>query len=89
MDGTITFASLIPLVAVFFGALVSALLGMILSGQKQIVNRLDLLNGKVFAHLTQPGIHESAVVKLEEQIKNVLKVAELSHERIDSIKGRG
>ena len=69
-------AVVIPLIATFFGALVSALLGVLISGQNEIKRQLLKLNGTLFDHITQKGIHESAVVKLDERIHSLLERVE-------------
>ena len=82
-------AQVIPLVAVVFGALVSTLLGVAITKLSSIETKQEAQNSKLFSHLTQSGIHESAVARIDERIAGLLKVVEVAHERIDSIKGRG
>ena len=89
MDGTISFASLIPLVAVLFGALVSALLGMLLSGQRGIQDHLQKLNGRVGEHIENKDLHYAFMARTDERLNALLKTVEIAHARIDMMKGRG
>ena len=77
------------IVGSLFGITATALMGMAVSKLNGVHHHLEQLNGRVFAHLTANGIHESAVAKIDEQIKNLLHAVQIAHERIDSIKGRG
>mgnify|MGYP001586573687 FL=1 len=89
MDGAMTFASIIPLVAVLFGALVSALLGMLLSGQKVITTNLTKLNGRLAEHVENKDLHYAHMARTDERINALLKAVEVAPTRIDSVKGRG
>ena len=79
-------AEAIPLVATIFGALVSGMLGLAIAKLTGIERHLEQLNGKVFAHLTQPDIHTAGFSRIDEQIKNLLRTVTVAHERIDRVK---
>ena len=78
-------SQVIPIIATLFGALVSILLGMAIAKLTGIETHLERLNGKVFDHITKQGIHESAVGRIDEQIKNLLQTVTVAHERIDRV----
>ena len=81
-------SQVMPLIATLFGALVAGLLGMVLSGQNEIKAYLSKLNGTVFEHITKTGIHETAVVRIDERIASLLKVSEAAHARLDRVEAR-
>lgn len=83
MEGAITWSSIVPIIATMMGALVSILLGIVISGQSEIKNHLKMMNSKLFTHITQNGIHESAVARIDEQLKALTNITKIAHERLD------
>ena len=73
------------LVAALFGVIATTLMGMVVSKLNTIDAHLEKLNGQFFAHVTAAHVHESGLVRLEEQVKNVLAVAQVAHERTDRL----
>ena len=73
------------LVAALFGIVATTLMGMVVSKLNTIDAHLEKLNGQFFAHVTAANVHEAGLVRLEEQVKNVLAVAKVAHERADHI----
>ena len=67
----------------------SVLLGLAIGKLNAIERNQEKQNSKLFNHLTQSGIHESAVARIDERIASLLKTVEIAHERIDAFKGRG
>lgn len=76
---------LIPWLISIFGVILSALLGMATRRLVEINAHLEQLNDRVYQHITKPGIHESAVSRLDERIAALLQVSQALHARIDRI----
>ena len=78
-------AVVMPVIASAIGTLLAIMIGMALSKLNGIEAHLEQLNGKVYAHITQNGIHEAAVAKIDEQIRNLLQTVKIAHERVDRV----
>ena len=80
-------------VGALFGIVATTLMGMAVSKLNGIDDHLGKLNGQFFAHVTSSNLHEAGLVRLEEQVKNVLAIAKVAHERADrleeSVHGKG
>lgn len=85
MDGL---PMIFSIVGVLFGLSTTTLMGMAMSKLKGIDVNLEQLNGKVFAHLTASDLHEVGLVRLEEQVKQVLAIAKVAHERADRLEAK-
>lgn len=86
MDGwiPITFS----IVAALFGIVATALMGMSVNKLNGINDHLERLNGQFFAHVTASNLHEAGLVRLEEQVKSVLAIAKVAHERADRLEAK-
>lgn len=73
------------IVATLFGIVATALMGMSVNKLNGINAHLERLNGQFFAHVTSSNLHEAGLVRLEEQVKNVLAIAKVAHERADRL----
>jgi len=82
------------IVSALFGIVATALMGMSVNKLNGINEHLERLNGQFFSHVTSSNLHEAGLVRLEEQVKNVLSIAKVAHERADRLEealshGRG
>lgn len=77
----------IPIVAVVLGATANFASGMIFMQLRSLNQQLGQLNGKVFTHITNPGIHEASVARTDEQVKNLMQTVKVAHARLDALSG--
>ena len=76
------------IIGTLFGLIATTLMGMCISKLNGIETHLEKLNGKVFDHIKSSGIHETGLVRLEEQVKQVLEIAKVAHARTDKLEIR-
>ena len=85
MDSPGLFPIIGSVFAAIVGVILSAMVGMCLSKLTDIQNHLQELNGKFYVHVTDGSIHSSGFAKTEEQIKSLLNMVKIAHERLDRV----
>ncbi len=68
------------------GVILAAMIGMALSKLNDIKGELKKLNGKFYVHVTDPNLHAAEAARTSEQIKNLMQITKVAHERIDTLK---
>jgi len=63
--------------------------GMTLAYIRDVKEAVTKHNGMLFAHITRSDIHEAALARCDEQIKQVSQKADVAHTRIDKMREQG
>lgn len=84
----IEWGAVIPVVATIMGVLVSLMLGMALSQLSAIRDHLEKMNGKLYAHVTAPAVHDAGFAKVEQEILNLMQTVKAAHLRLDRVEAK-